>query len=183
MARPSNRAVRRHQLARAFLRVLAERGVGGATIVAVATEADVAPGLLHHHFTNKADLYAEGLRTLMASFRERQREQVATGVHPLTAHLNAALSLDGGVPVEAKAWVGVLAEAVRDPALFDLVRRAVDGELQTLRRLGTNDEDAAALLAFVVGALVLGAFAPSRVHGFARPALARWLRLVRADAT
>jgi hypothetical protein len=96
------------------------------------------------------------------------------GADALSAWLSAALALDGTNDlVEARCWVGVLAEAVRDPALGDKVRRLVDAEIQAIqRRTGgrRTPQEAGALLAFVLGALALGAFAPKRVAGFAAPA-------------
>src|SRR5262249_8644759 len=50
MGRPSNRAKRREEIVRAFAKVLANHGYAGATIAAVAAEAEIAPGLVHHHF-------------------------------------------------------------------------------------------------------------------------------------
>src|SRR5262249_1322148 len=56
MGRPSNREQRRREILQAFAKVLADHGYAGATIAAVATEAGVAPGLVHHHFESKAEL-------------------------------------------------------------------------------------------------------------------------------
>ena len=64
------------------------------------------------------------------------------------------------------------AEAVRGPPLFARVRRTLDGEIGALqRRAGPNatPHDAGALPAFVLGSLVLGAFAPRKTAGFAAP--------------
>src|SRR5262249_23661299 len=58
MGRLSKREERRAQIVAAFARVLAEHGYAGATIAAVAAEAEVAPGLVHHYFAGKAELLA-----------------------------------------------------------------------------------------------------------------------------
>jgi hypothetical protein len=70
--------------------------------------------------------------------------------------------------------MGVFAEAVRDPALFVRVRRLVDTEIESIRRRSSGRlscASAGAVLAFIVGALVVGAFAPRKTAGFAGPAL------------
>jgi hypothetical protein len=66
----------------------------------------------------------------------------------------------------------VLAEALRDPSLFARVRRLVDGELEAIvSRSGGKlpEHGSSAILAFIFGALVLGAFAPKKTAGFAEP--------------
>jgi TetR/AcrR family transcriptional repressor of bet genes len=185
MGRPSLRAERRAQLTAAFARVLATHGYAGATISAVAQEAGVAPGLVHHHFTDKEDLLASLLDDLMGRFRRRARH-FESGEDPLDAYVSAALALDGTADtVAARCWVGVLAEAVRSPALFAQVRRLVDTEIEGIQRRSANRlraEDAGAVLAFVIGALMLGAFAPRKTAGFAAPALRTFVRAIKRNA-
>jgi TetR/AcrR family transcriptional repressor of bet genes len=174
MGRPSVRAERRAEIVEAFARVLAEHGYAGATIAAVAAEAGVAPGLVHHHFTDKEDLLASLLEHLMERFRSRTRA-VEASADPLTAYAAAAVRLDATADaVAARCWVGVLAEAVRNPVLFAQVRRLVDSEIEAVRRRSSyrlSAQDAGAVLAFVIGSLVLGAFAPQKTAGFAAPSL------------
>jgi TetR/AcrR family transcriptional repressor of bet genes len=183
MGRPSVRAERRAQILEAFARVLAAHGYAGATIAAVAEEAGVARGLVHHHFTGKADLLASLLEDLMARFRRRTRELQA-GADPLAAYAAAAVRLDATADaVAARCWVGVLAEAVRDPVLFVQVRRLLDSEIEVIRRRSGNrcsPQDAGAVLALIIGALVFGAFAPRKTAGFAAPALQRLIESVPA---
>jgi hypothetical protein len=113
------------------------------------------------------------LEELVARFRGRAR-RFETRVDPLVAFVSAALALDEtSDTVAARCWVGVLAEAVRDPSLFNRVRRLVDTEVGALERLSRgrlSTQGASALLAFVFGSLVLGAFAPRKTAGFAAPA-------------
>jgi TetR/AcrR family transcriptional repressor of bet genes len=178
MARPSVREQRRAELTSAFARVLADHGYAGATIAAVADEAGVAPGLVHHHFADKRDLLDSLLSMLAQRFRERTRGR-EPGRDPLAAYIAAAVALDGDEDLEAaRCWVGVLAEAVRDPATFARLRRMLDGELMHIERRGEGQLDAhdsAALLAFILGSLVLGTFAPERCAGFAEPAITRFV--------
>jgi TetR/AcrR family transcriptional repressor of bet genes len=169
-------------VALAFARVLGTHGRGGATIAAVAAEAGIAPGLVHHHFASKEDLYDTVLTELLAAFRRRVDAEPAGD--PLEAYLSAALALGERSDVTAaRAWVGIFAEALGDAGLFARVRRIFDAEVTSVERRagGTlTTADASAVVAFVVGALVFGAFAPRRAAGFAAPSLRRMIEGLRA---
>lgn len=176
MGRPSNREQRRSELVAAFAQVMADHGYAGATIAAVAAQAGIAPGLVHHHFENKAELLSGLLQSLVAGFR--QRVEVYQAEHdPLLAYVDAALRLDARADlVAAKCWVGVFAEAVREPTLFAQMRRLVDSQIGSIverSRHRLSEQEAGSVLAFIIGALVLGAFAPRKTAGFAAPGLRR----------
>jgi AcrR family transcriptional regulator len=177
MGRPSVRSRRRAEVLGAFARVLATHGQGGATIARVAAEAEVAPGIVHHYFESKQELYEMLLAELMAQFH--RRVDANPKADPLDAYLSAALELDArGDVTAARAWVGVFAEALGDPTLFAKVRRVLDAEIVRVERRarGTlSTSGASAVVAFVVGALVFGAFAPKKTAGFAAPSLRRML--------
>jgi TetR/AcrR family transcriptional regulator, transcriptional repressor of bet genes len=178
MGRPSNREQRRREILTAFARVLADHGYAGATIAAVATAAGVAPGLVHHHFENKAELLSALLQDLIARFRERVRRYEGEA-DKLVAYVDGALKLDEHADVvAARCWVGVFAEAVRDPSLFEQMRRLIDREIAAIQDRSEgrfSTQDAGCVLAFVVGALVIGAFAPRKTAGFAAPGLRKLL--------
>ena len=181
MGRPSIRRQRRGEVARAFARVLGTHGRGGATIAAVAAEAGIAPGLVHHYFQSKDDLYERLLEELLAEFRRRVETRPAAD--PLEAYVDAALALDERSDVAAaRAWVGIFAEALGEPGLFAKVRRMMDTEVAHVERRsrGTlSTADASAVVAFVVGALVFGAFAPRKTAGFAAPGVRKMLAGLR----
>jgi TetR/AcrR family transcriptional repressor of bet genes len=183
MGRPSNRSERREEILIAFARVLSAHGYVGATIAAVASEAGVAPGLVHHHFDNKAELLSCLLHDLSARFRERIRNHEGDG-DKLLAYVDAALKLDDRADlIAAKAWVSIFAEALRNPTLFDQVRRLIDTEIATIQTRSGNRfsaQDAGAVLAFVIGSLVMGAFAPKKTAGFAAPGLRKLVAALRS---
>ncbi len=174
MGRPSKRAERRGQILQAFARVLADHGYAGSTIAAVANEAGLAPGLVHHHFESKQDLLVSLLQTLIAGFRRRV-QSYEQGEDPLLAYVDGALKLDERADVTAaRCWVGLFAEAIRNPTLFKQVRRMIDLEIDAIRgRSGhkLSEHQSASILAYIIGALVLGAFAPKKTAGFAGPGL------------
>jgi TetR/AcrR family transcriptional repressor of bet genes len=169
-------------MARAFARVLGTHGQGGATIAAVAAEAGIAPGLVHHYFDGKRDLYELLVDELLAEFRRREGAQDTAD--PLDAYVGAALALDERSDVAAaRAWVGVFAEALADPVLFAKVRRMLDAEVAHVERRSRGtlpSAGASAVVAFVVGALVFGAFAPRKTAGFAAPGLRRLIAALRS---
>ncbi|MDH3623484.1 MAG: TetR/AcrR family transcriptional regulator [Myxococcales bacterium] len=173
MGRPSNREARRAEILEAFARVLADHGYAGATIAAVATEAEVAPGLIHYHFEDKEDLLASLLSDLVARFRLRIRDR--DELDPLLAYVDGALRLDDLADITAaRCWVGLFAEAIRNPTLFKRMRKLIDAEITTIRARSGDRLDAhqaGAVLAFIIGALILGAFAPKKTAGFAAPGL------------
>jgi TetR/AcrR family transcriptional regulator, transcriptional repressor of bet genes len=178
MGRPSNREQRRREITAAFARVLANHGYAGATIAAVAAEADLAPGLVHHHFDSKSELLEALLRELISAFRARVHTYQADE-DELLAYVDAALKLDERADLTAaRCWVGVFAEAVRNPTLFGQMRRLIDGEVASIEQRSKGQlsaQDAGSVLAFVIGSLVLGAFAPKKTAGFAAPGLRKVL--------
>lgn len=185
MPRPSNRHTRRTEILEALERVLARAGLGGATVEAIAHEADLTPGLLHHHFEDKEELFAELVRTLQARFRE------AADGRDLRGRLDAALALQGEPGMRAaRAWVGLFAEALRNRTLLETMRRGLRSELRrvdaALIEAGLNREEAergaAGLVAFVLGALVFGALLPRTRSGFAAPLAQRLVEALLADA-
>lgn len=184
MGRKSRKVERRREILSAFARVLANHGYAGATIAAVATEVDVAPGLIHHHFRNKAEL----LRCLLDELSQRFRARLSHGEEgkdPLDVYVDAALKLDDRSDVTAaRCWVGLFAEAVRDPELFERTRHLIDGEIATIQRRSGGQFDsrqAGAVLAYVIGSLVLGAFAQRKTAGFAAPGLHKLVAALRNE--
>lgn len=168
-----------------FARVLADHGYAGATISAVAAEAGVAPGLVHHHFESKAELLSCLLRHLITRFRARIDRHQGEG-DALLDYVDAALKLDERADITAaRCWVGVFSEAIRSKTLFGQMRRLIDTEIVAIQsRAGGrfSAHDAGAVLAFVIGSLVLGAFAPRRTAGFAAPGLRKLIAALRPDS-
>lgn len=178
MARPSNRKEKQADIIDAFMKVFAASGYAGATIAAVAAEADLSPGLLHHHFKSKAAMLERLLEVLIARFRGRDQEVPADINDPLQRYIHAALKLDARSDIRAaRCWVGLFAEAVRNPRLFRKVSRLMEKEIERIQvmTVDLDEKDAAAIFAFIVGALVVGAFAPRKTAGFALPTLQRFV--------
>src|SRR5262249_30844366 len=123
MPRPSLKEKRRAEIVKAFAQGLAEHGDEGATLALGAAPAGIAPGLVHHSFASKAELLSCLLDELVSRFRARVRGKERS-MDPLVAYAEGAVGLDGTADlVAARCWVGLFAEAVRDPPLFAQVRR------------------------------------------------------------
>ncbi len=165
----------------AFALVLAEHGYAGATIAAIASKAGVAPGLVHHHFEDKEELLSALLQDLLARFRERLKHYEQQD--RLLAYVDGALKLDQRADiVAARCWVGLFSEALRSPSLFKQVRRLIDSEVSAIRARSNqqlSEQEASAVLAFIIGSLVVGAFAPQKAAGFAAPGLTRLIAALR----
>ena len=122
MSRPSVRAERRAEILVAFARVLSKHGFAGATMAAVASEAGVAPGLLHHHFVDKDDMMNALMDELVRRFRARVHVYESEA-DPLGAYVDGALKLDERADtIAARCWASLFAEAIRN--LPELIARA-----------------------------------------------------------
>lgn len=180
MGRPSLVEKRRTEIVHAFALVLADHGYAGATVAAVAERAGVAPGLVHHYFETKQELLSQLVRDLLARFRSRVAAAAGSSRRDrLGAYVDGAVRLDAGADVvAARCWVSIFAEATRDPVLFAQLRRMVDVEIESIHERSEGQlsvHDSGAVLAFILGSLVLGSFAPRKTAGFAAPALHRFI--------
>lgn len=170
--RPSKKIERRRELVVAFEGLLGELGYEGATIIRIAEAANLNPGLVHHYFRDKDELVEELLRHLVDKLRRRLRN--ARRPEELS---DAVLGLGPGSDRRAaRAWVGIVAEAMRRPDLRRSVRSALGRLHRALRRAGADDDHARAMLALMTGFLLLGAIDPELTQG-GGAAIARRLRL------
>ena len=71
MARPSNTAERRTQIAHGLIKVMSKRGYDGASIADVAAAAKLTPGLVHYHFKDKREILLAALAELSAAHEAR----------------------------------------------------------------------------------------------------------------
>lgn len=180
MVRPSRRTERRREICEAFERCLGRDGLGGATIAAIAAEAKVAPGLVHHHFDDRSDLVRELVRELARRFR-RELPKEEDPARFLDLYVTAALGRRGrGRQRTGRAWVGIFAEAIQHADVRDMLRRALDAELGRLTTVAMRgglppleaERLAAGMIATILGSLLFGAVMPMRAQGFAAPWLA-----------
>ena len=68
IARKKIAEIRREEIIKAFLDVVAEKGLEAATVRAVAESAEMSVGLIHHYFTNKEEMILAVLEYAMSRF-------------------------------------------------------------------------------------------------------------------
>ncbi len=187
MGRKNQSAERRVEIVSAFARVLANHGYAGATITAIADEANLSPGLLHHHFKNKQEILEELLETMVKRFKEAHADRIINdGNNAVEAYLNTSLKLDSKSDhIAAKCWVSIFSEGLRDPTFFEKIKRYLDSEINNLVKISNDtlsSKDASSILSFIIGSLVFGAYAPKRTKGFALNSSKKLLDILTANA-
>lgn len=139
MGRPSNAAARRLQIVEATLRVMARTGFDGASVQAIAAEARLAAGLLHHHFGSKAEiLYAllDHLEALVKARHEALAARRRGAWGRLEAWVDAHLAQgEGARPEAVAAWVWIGAQALKDEELRARYQAVVQRRLDELAAL------------------------------------------------
>jgi TetR/AcrR family transcriptional repressor of bet genes len=198
--RPSNTGERRREISQALLRVMASEGYERATIVRVAKEASLAPGLVHYHFENKAEILAMLVSDLVARFEariERRTNQRTGALAKLDGLLEALLARGDDEDLEAvRCWTLVGAEAVKDAevrALYEGHLGALTDRLAALIVEACHDDGrsgegaramAGAIVALTEGYFALAAASPALVAvGSASGMAKRMLRgLIAAQA-
>lgn len=141
MGRPSNAAQRRRQIIEATVRVMARTGFDGASIQAIAAEAGLSAGLLHHHFGSKAEILHSLPEHLEAVVEARHRGlmDLSKSTDPwgrLEAWIDAHLAHGPGAqPAAAAAWVWLGAQALKDEGLRVRYEAVVQRRLERLVEL------------------------------------------------
>jgi AcrR family transcriptional regulator len=137
-------AARRRELADAACRVIARRGLDGATLADVAAESGWSIGSIRHYFPNKDALLASALWRVGERVDDRIRRRTDGGMTLGDLRIAAAelLPLDASRHEEAAVYLAFLAQAVVVPALAE----AAEGAAQRLQ------EPLAARIAHAAGA-------------------------------
>lgn len=193
MSRNPNTDSRRAQIVSAMLPVLARNGYGKATVVEIARQAGLTPGLIHYHFANKRDILVSLVHSMVEVANARLDAQTngLTAMERLKAHIDSRLALGQGANADmAAAWVMIGAEAVREPEVRAVYQEAVATELATLQALlcecladagrapQAAPRIAAALVAMMEGAFQLASAAPEAMpKGYAAEAAFAHARL------
>jgi TetR/AcrR family transcriptional regulator, transcriptional repressor of bet genes len=193
MSRSSNTDSRRAQIVSAMLPVLARNGYGKATVVEIARQAGLTPGLIHYHFASKRDILVSLVHSMVEVANARLDSQAngLSALQRLKARIDSRLALGEGANADmAAAWVMIGAEAVREPEVRAVYQEAVAAELSALEALvrecladaGRDTQSApriaAALVALMEGAFQLASAAPDAMpRGYAAEAAFEHARL------
>lgn len=181
MSRSPNTDSRRAQIVAALLPVLAQHGYEKATIVAIARQAGLTPGLIHYHFASKREILVSLVLSIVeyANARFAQAARGASGpMERLEGYIGSRVGLGDGADAElAAAWVMIGAEAVRQPEVREVYQQAVATELEVLSGLlreclaeRGRDDSGAARIAAALMAMMEGAFQLASAAGGVMPA-------------
>lgn len=160
------RTDRREELARASYELIAELGVDGASLRAVARRLGATTGLVSHHFSNRAELIEAALDHAERLCRERFMP-TARRVELIDV-LEAVLPTDASTETVWRFSFSVRTAALFDPELrrFDAAIRAIwDDNLPAALRplVGGRARDVAAQLVALIDGIALQAVVdPSR---------------------
>jgi AcrR family transcriptional regulator len=138
MPRQRDVQAQRELLSNATWQVLAEDGLPGLTLRAVAERAGCTTGLVMHAFPTKRALllHARDLLYERTAVRQDAAEAASTDAFgALAAVLGQAVDLPHGHHEESRVWVGFLAAALADEALAERHRAANRSFLARIRRL------------------------------------------------
>lgn len=115
MARLSIETLRRAELVRAALDVVAEEGHDSATVQRIARRAESSPGIVHHYFADKHALLCAAMREIRKPVVERYHEILDSGGDALTAALDAHLGPDILTVRRAASWLQFHARVAYNP--------------------------------------------------------------------
>lgn len=173
---PGDRDARRDDVSEAVWLVLAEKGFGGLTLRAVASEMGVSTGMLMHYFPTKRALIAHALDLLEKRTAERpRRERPDEGLGTVRAMLLDILPLTPDDTARNRIWVSSWDLALADDGLasdqadrYTRLRATIRPHLEAARGLGElpvgadPEQLAATAVAFVHGLVVQALFDPGR---------------------
>lgn len=139
MARPSNTAERRTQIANGLAEVLLERGFRGASVARIAAASGLSPGLVHYHFATKRDILLHLVEQITTAWTTRLQHHRHAADPPrarLRATVHATLATGEGAQLnQARLWTTLGTEAAHSSD----VRSAIAPLLLALRDLLEQD--------------------------------------------
>jgi AcrR family transcriptional regulator len=119
---------RRDEILSATWRVIARDGIAGATIRAIAKEANCSRGILGHYFDDKADILGSALVHSHRRVGARMTSAASglTGLAALRAVMLEALPLDDRRDLEAQIEISFWGRALGNGAMRDLQHTEFD---------------------------------------------------------
>jgi AcrR family transcriptional regulator len=162
---------RRVELVDATWRIIAEKGLDGATMRDIAAEAGFANGALKPYFPSKDRLLDFAFEHIFAQTNRRMEAATAglTGREALRAYCHEILPLDDERRKEAKVAIAFWQKALQDPAKAAVHERSMQQWRKSLGRLVVDaghpgpDPDTAvgAIMDLVLGAQITATLSPA----------------------
>lgn len=137
---------RRRELCQAAREVIAERGVDGATVRAIAERAGVSTGIVAYYLGRKESLILATLADAWDRYEERYQAAAASAEDPrgqLSRLIRESLPLDETGRRRWRFWMDYWAHAARDSSLRKLNAQRRQRQYEAVRSLlqrGTDDE-------------------------------------------
>lgn len=193
MGRRPNTDLRREQIVQALADELSHVGYERCSIKSIAERAALAPGLVHYHFKNKAEI----LQSLVAQLIETAEQRVADvwqsnlpAAERLSCYITARVGLSGpNSQDEVRLWTSLIGEAVGQPMVRAQLARWLSQDQKRLSSLfeqagvESAEQHAAMLLANVLGAFQMNALKVTGIpKGYAEPRLQAWLDTLLSNA-
>jgi len=119
MPKVVNHEAKRRELAEAAWRTIAEYGIDGASVRAIAGQAECSTGVLAHYFPDKDALLLEALNLASARMAARMEERCRrrSDLKALRAVLHEALPVDDERRQEWRVWLSFWARAFSEPSM------------------------------------------------------------------
>lgn len=118
--------IRRDQIRKAAIRVIAKRGFDGTTLAEVAKIARVSTGTINHYYENKLALLVDTLVYVSEWFQQVVRKAVAlepTGTRKLRALINVGVFEDSRMARDGECvWLWALSESIRSKVLREVIK-------------------------------------------------------------
>jgi AcrR family transcriptional regulator len=136
MPRIVNHDDRRRQICDALLDTVADAGLNGATIRAVADRSGWSTGVIGHYFRGRQDLLLGGLRRAAEILAEHNTRVLDTldGLQALEQILEGSVPLDGRRLALSRIFFFFFVEAMTDPALRQEVETYLVGWRKSVAR-------------------------------------------------
>ena len=116
---------RRRDIADATLAVIAEVGLDGASLRAIARQAACTTGVLSHYFTNKDEVLVFALESIFDQLDTifDQAAQEKDGLSALRAAATSVLPIDDTSRSLVSVWQSYVSKAERNVQLAEVIRR------------------------------------------------------------
>jgi TetR/AcrR family fatty acid metabolism transcriptional regulator len=129
---------RREQITRAAIEVLAESGFAATSLSLIAERVGVSKGVLSYHFSDKADLVREVVRSVLAdaaAWMTPRIEGAASYREALHRYIAANVSFLGAHPVDILALTEVIANARATAGVPEIFERSQRDAVDALEKL------------------------------------------------
>jgi TetR/AcrR family fatty acid metabolism transcriptional regulator len=136
---------RREQITRAAIETLAESGFAAASLSLIAERVGVSKGVLSYHFSDKADLVREVVRSVLGdagSWMTPRIEGASSYREALHRYISANVSFLGTHRIDILALTEVIANARATPGVPEIFGESQREAVDALQKLFTDGQRA-----------------------------------------